>query len=847
MRSCRTSPVAAGLAVALAACAHDLAVVTQHNDPARTGANLAETILDTANVTPRRFGRLARLPVRGSISAQPLYVPQVLVRGTRRALVVAATMHNAVYAFSADGDPALLWGPVSLGPPVDLPDPEIGPANYRDVYGEIGIMSTPVVSLAQGALFAVAATKEEGRYLHRVHRLDLATGRAQRPPVVIAAPGFESQRQSQRPALLLSNGAVYVAFGAYGDRGPYRGWVFAYDADTLERRAVFATSTGNAAGIWMGGQGPAADEAGSIYAITGNGRFAPASHPLATTELGDSFVKLAGDTLALRSWFSPANNERLDREDGDLGGGGVLLIPGTNLALGAGKEARFFLVDRAAMGYFDAGADDRQVGVVQRFFAHRDRCPEGELGGPRCHHVHGSPVFWKGPMGAWIYVWSENDFLKAYRFDGATGRIDCRGAPDPDCDPISRSTTTDPEGIPGGSWGMPGGFLSISADGERAGSGIVWGLHAYSGNANQRLVDGILRAYDASDLSRELWNSRMAAERDDLGPFAKFVAPTVAGGRVFAPTFAALTGRVALDEPGAGGPSLAAGLGGRLFLAWTAADDHLALLESASGHTFGGRRTLPETSHLAPTIAADGNALFLAWVATDGQLHVGRTANPAARFVRMDELAAAEPDRPIIETTDAPAGLAVGEGRVFVAWRGAGADHRLRMMSASIDATSFGTADKVTFAEQALGPPALGFVEGTLYLTWTGDDGHPAAARVSGNGRALAGKRTLGEVNDTGVVLVGLRSAGAAAPDLHLFWTGSDASRSLRVKSASDSNLDVLRFGLPFEAASATRPAAVVLGGQVFVAWRESGEGHHLNVARYSPGELSVYGLLGRP
>jgi hypothetical protein len=201
----------------------------------------------------------------------------------------------------------------------------------------------------------------------------------------------------------------------------------------------------------------------------------------------------------------------------------------------------------------------------------------------------------------------------------------------------------------------------------------------------------------------------------------------------------------------------------------------------------------------------------------------------------------------MVETTDAAAGLAVGDGRVFVAWRGAGADHRLRLTSAPIDATSFSAADQVTFTEQAIGPPALGFVEGTLFLTWTGNDGHLAAARVAGNGRALAGKRTLGEVNDTGVVLVGLRSAGAAAPDLHFFWTGSDASHSVRLKSADDSNLDAISFGLPFEAASATRPAAVVFAGQVFIAWRANDEGHRLNVARYSPGELSVYGLLRRP
>jgi hypothetical protein len=50
------------------------------------------------------------------------------------------------------------------------------------------------------------------------------------------------------------------------------------------------------------------------------------------------------------------------------------------------------------------------------------------------------------------------------------------------------------------------------------------------------VVDGVLRAFDAEDVSVELWNSDRDS-RDQLGKFAKFPAPTVANGKVFVATF----------------------------------------------------------------------------------------------------------------------------------------------------------------------------------------------------------------------------------------------------------------------------------------------------------------------
>src|SRR5207244_130283 len=85
--------------------------------------------------------------------------------------------------------------------------------------------------------------------------------------------------------------------------------------------------------------------------------------------------------------------------------------------------------------------------------------------------------------------------------------------------------------------GQPGGILAISANGTNAGSGIVWATHNLVGDANQAVRPGILRAYNAQNVTNQLWNSEQLAARDSLGNLAKFVPPTVANAKVYMATF----------------------------------------------------------------------------------------------------------------------------------------------------------------------------------------------------------------------------------------------------------------------------------------------------------------------
>ncbi len=503
-------------------------MITQHNDNNRSGANLNEAILDTSNVNPNRFGKLFTRQVDGQIYAQPLYLCNVNIpnRGIHNVIYVA-TMHNTVYAFDADDPNATqpLWT-ANLGPSVPLPDPNIGPEGYEDITVEVGIVSTPYISIENNTVYVVSTNKDPnssdaGAYSHWLHALDASTGAEKLGgPVKISAsyPGngdgsvngiinFTSNRQLQRSALLLSGGRIYVAFASYGETTPSHGWIMAYDANTLNQVDVYVTTPDDVPGIrqmpglgaiWQGGQGPAADSSGNIYFITGNGDFNGFYNPM-PRDLGDSIVRLTPD-LKLTDWFSPFNNNNLSINDQDLGSGGALLIPGTDLLAGGGKEAKLYLIDRNNMGHFNL-YNDNQI-VQPPFSVITESDPQS------VHELTGGAVYWNSPNGSNVYVSPTMASVKAYRFDGGVFQP---------ATPISESNVV----LAGA-----GGWMSISANGSIPGSGILWVAELNT-----------LHAFDASNLQSELWNSEMNPARDDLGEAAKFCPPTIANGKVYMATF----------------------------------------------------------------------------------------------------------------------------------------------------------------------------------------------------------------------------------------------------------------------------------------------------------------------
>jgi hypothetical protein len=493
-------------------------VLTYHNDNARTGQNLAETILTPSNVQLSQFGKLFGCQVDGFVYAQPLYVPRVKVRkkGTRN-VVYVATEHDSVYAFDADKKRKCkpLWKHSFLNKRkkvTTVPPSALG--GEPDLVPEVGITGTPVVDPSSGTLYVVAETLERGVVVQRIHALDIRTGKEKLGGPVsidssIAVPGngagssagqvpFDATTQNQRSGLLLSGGVVYVAWAAHNDIGPYHGWVIGFDAHTLHVVKVFnANPNGSDAGIWMGGGGIATDGAGSLYFLTGNGTF---DLDTGGIDYGDSFVKLgsgAGTTLDVLDYFTPYDQQYLSDNDLDLGSGGVLLLPDqqgthTHELIGGGKEGTLYVVDRdtGSMGGYNPATDN----VVQELYH-------------KFSYIFGTPSYFNGR----IYLSSLGDTLDAYTVqDGLLSTS-----------PDSSSQV--------GNFAFPPPTASISANG--ATDGIVWALR------NESYMNpgahATLYAFDATDLSNELYDSDQAGSRDQPGAAVKFTVPTIANGKVY--------------------------------------------------------------------------------------------------------------------------------------------------------------------------------------------------------------------------------------------------------------------------------------------------------------------------
>ncbi len=496
-------------------------VTTQRYDNERTGQNLSERVLNTSNVNQTTFGKLFARAVDDEIHAQPLYVPDVAIPGAGvHNVLYVATANNTVYAFDADDPAAMapLWrvnlhDQVPGARPVKIGDVGQRCGSYRDFTETIGIVGTPVIDLATETLFVVARSMENNGIVQRLHALDIATG-AERPnsPVVIAAsvPGtgigsrngiisFNAATGNQRGSLLLANDTLYITWSSYCDTAPYHGWIIGYDPQTLAQRfAKSVTPNGEAGGIWQSNSGPSADASGTLYLSVGNGTV---TAPNGGTDYGNAFLKL-DPSAAVLEWFIQYDTEALSVADLDVGSTGVLIIPNTHLIAGGSKTGKLYILDRDHLGHFQPDSDSQ---IVESFTA-------GEGG------LYGTPTYWDCPGGPYVYAWGSLDRGKAFRLrDGLLMAT-----------PASKTTEV--------SLGKPGGVLSLSAHGGKAGTGILWAALA-TGNANFAAVRGILIAYDAADLSHALWNPDQNATRDGLGNLAKFNTPVVANGKVYMATF----------------------------------------------------------------------------------------------------------------------------------------------------------------------------------------------------------------------------------------------------------------------------------------------------------------------
>jgi len=488
-------------------------ILTFKYDVGRTGQNLTENLLTTANVNTSTFGLLRNLSVDGKVDAQPLYLAQLTIAGAAHDAVFVATESDSVYAFDADTG-ATLWH-VKL-----LPSGESLSDNHgcSQVDPNIGITSTPVIDRTvgpSGALYVVAMSKDpSSAYHHRLHALDVTSGAElfNGPEEITASypataggtiSSFQPGQYVERAALLLSKGTVYTSWTSHCDHPPYAGWIMGYSETTLAQTSVLNIGPNSNSGpaIWMAGSGPAADSAGNIYLLSANG-------PFETTldnngfpngqDFGNSFLKLSAGatTLTVADYFAISNAVSESSADRDLGAGGEMLLPDQtdsmntvrHLVVGAGKNGTLYVVDRDSMGKFNAGSNN----IWQEL-------PAALPGG-----IFSSPAYFGGA----VYYADIHGSLKAFPITNAkVGNASS-----------AQSTMQFP---------YPGSSPVVTANGTA--NGIVW--------AHENSNPAVLHAFDAANLTHELYNSNQAAgNRDRLGPGNKFITPAVADGKVFVGT-----------------------------------------------------------------------------------------------------------------------------------------------------------------------------------------------------------------------------------------------------------------------------------------------------------------------
>lgn len=532
-------------------------VWTYHNDNLRTGANLQETTLTVSNVNSKSFGLLFSCDVEaGQIYAQPLVLSEVaLPDKSVRNLVFVVTQRDTAHAFDADGPECTpIWNRDFTDPANGITPVPADVTGSSDITPVLGITATPVIDVDTATLYLVTKTKEVrestgqcltmtcNHYVQTLHALDVATGEEKLGPMVIGdtvyptglsgnrayghevgacVPGigdgsidgqvcFNALRSHLRTGLVLSGGAIYIAWSSHSDRSPYQGWVIGYDAATLQQipGAVFnAAPNGRSGGIWGGA--PAVDANGDLYFSTGNGTY------VSGESYGDTVVKLSVSpygALSVADSFTPFNQASLSSSDRDLASGGVLLFPDQggvypHVLLTAGKEDKIYLIDRDDLGQYQrCGVDCDDVLATLPLIS------EGE--------TNGIPAYLSTGKEQMVYYLpgeyrGRRDHLK--RFAVTT-------------DPPSVTQVADAD--PPTEFQLKGGIPSLSGRLTATGveDAIIWVI--------QENNPGVLHAYHAMATPMiELYNSSQAPqERDRMGKGLKFSLPTVANGKVYAGT-----------------------------------------------------------------------------------------------------------------------------------------------------------------------------------------------------------------------------------------------------------------------------------------------------------------------
>jgi len=511
-------------------------VLTWRYDLTHAGQNTSETALTPANVNSNAFGKLFSLSVDDHVFAQPLYVPNLKMSdGQVHNVVFIATENDSIYAFDADVKGKPIWQ-ISLltaaygADAGATPVPQADVAPSQDIGPNIGITGTPAINSATDTMYVVSNTKESGAYFSRLHAINIITGAEQSgSPANITATAtgtgdgssggvvtFSPLWTNQRPALDYYNGYVYIAYSSHGDVSPFHGWVFAYNATTLQQTGAICLSPNDqGASVWGSGAGlPIDTNSGKLFVVTSNGnRTTPFK---SSSDYGQSVVAfdIANGALTPVDEWTTFNWVALNPPDNDLGSGGLLMLPdqtGTypHEIIAAGKEGRVTVLNRDSLGGLAASGATSNTNAVQDFTISSITAGEG---------FWSTAAYWNGN----VYMWAGGD-------DGGTPNVGMAFK-------LNNGTLgTTPSSETTFTSAFPGPTFSVSSNGTQ--NGIVWAVKFDQFNTNGPAV---LYAFDPDDLSQVLFESDTNASRDSAGPANKFSVPVVTNGKVYVATYGEL-------------------------------------------------------------------------------------------------------------------------------------------------------------------------------------------------------------------------------------------------------------------------------------------------------------------
>jgi hypothetical protein len=349
-----------------------VSVLEQHLHPTRDGAYIDPRMTKAAAASVYINAGFPATVV-GNVYADPLYVNGW--KPGQDAIFIATDQNHVTALDAAKG--TQLWD-VILGPPAVYANL---PCTRDFVYG---VLATPVIDLASRTLYVESFQTLGGTtQKHFVYAVSIDDGKTKTGwPVDVAAklPGFNPSYQTDRGALTILNGTVYLPYASVNaDCGTYHGWVVGIS--TTDPTQVKAYSTrAEAGGIWSS----VSSDGTSLFVATGN-----TAKGTTTWGGGNAMIRFTdGPTFsgAKSDYFTPSNWQTLDTNDWDLGSATAILfdMPGvtpSHLAVAGGKFGVVHLLDRDNLGGVGTGNGTVGEGLYSLAVTERRTGVEAEIRG----------------------------------------------------------------------------------------------------------------------------------------------------------------------------------------------------------------------------------------------------------------------------------------------------------------------------------------------------------------------------------------------------------------------------------------------------------------------------------